>query len=833
MYINNGMRVTSLSLKPVLLPKGDINRIRSAMPPNFRMGRIFELSGKTIIMQKGLPAEVVDSVEKTLRSGAFILSRMPESSICFLGHDVEQSVEVSLLFNGRVIKFSKDCSAQDARKQVLCELADFLPQEDDGHVHMLISNSAGNNPLGVRADLLMSLKKRLDPAGYCWQVVKNALSGKYEQEDIEKAVSLIPVKAVEDLRADQLVDMVEMALVESSSGADGLKVVRKKGESGASVVEAIFMKDAYFGVSHDIISVFANVGLEPFDMRFYSLGAESGKLFCMCHARFIGNETGAKKIEADVKSLLDEDRSKRASLASEGDCLWFSFVGLYNAISRFAASMDSIGHDVSGTLSIMRKHGDIMRSVLSILRKRCDEYYREESQCQQIGVIDDVEEVYAAVAELPTDEARVMKFCVDFALSVRKTDYFDPNRLKEISSFLMNADQLKDHLDSSVSIRPEEVLYIYRRSHGIEVHPIYAAERKTRTERYSDPGEIGQVQDVSMSSMLGPYVRNVRQIAAARALDIMPSITDMSDRELRIFERMRFIDDGDRESNILGITPGSYFSIAAEALFSRPQEDGLDHQEPTYMEDVARVLGMSSQDIDHVSMKFLGRGGLRDVSTVKVHSGNSTKTFIAALNRRDVRDSERGHAAEEFEVLKANRGVTDLLPAPFGFTAVPLRSNKVGVLFKEFLMGLDSEQYFGALSKEALRTAFFRAVGSAIGQLYAQTGMGSSDFKLPNMVFFRDAIRFCDICPLTDDMGMVMNGFIQLFGAVPDQYKTVLVEGIMGDSLSGREFMGRIRENMLYDNGDAWQSISTWEDLNRIAHSKNIHPEEYYKWSLV
>jgi len=833
MLINSGMRVTSLSARPVVPPKGDINRIRSAMPADFRMGRIFELSGKTVIMQKGLSTDVTDAVAQTLRSGAFILSSMPENNIYFLSHDADKTAEVELALRGRVIKFPEGCSAQDARKQVLYELADFLPQEDDGVLHILVTNPERGDLSGVKADVVLSLKKKVDPAGYCLHVAKNALSGKYRQEDIERIVSMIPGKAVEELRSDQLVSMIEMALVENASGPDGLKVVRRKDGSGFSSIETIFMKDAYFGVSHDIISVFANVGLEPFDMRFYSLGGENGKLFCVCRARFIGNETGAKKIEFDVRRLMEEDRSKRVSLASEGDRLWFSFVGLYNAMSRLAASMDDVGYDASEALNIMKKHGDIMRFVLSVLRKRCDESYREESQCQQTAGDDDVSNMYKAAAELPPDEARIMKFCIDFALSVRKTDYFDFNRLKEVSSFLMNADQLKDCLDRSASIRPEEILYIYRRSHGIEVHPIYAAERKTRTERYSDPGEIGRVQDATMSSMMGPYVRNVRQIAAARALEIMPAVTDMSDRELRIFESMRFIDEDDRECNILGILPNSSFSIAAGALFSRPQEDGLPHQEHTYMEDVARVLGMSPQSIDHVSIKFLGRGGLREVSTVKVHSGGVTNTFIAAVNRREVWDSEKGHAAEEFEALKATRGVTDLLPTPFGFTSVPLQNIKVGVLFKEFLMGLDSEQYFGVLSKEESKFQFFRAVGMAIGQLYGRTGMGSSDFKLPNMVFFRDAIRFCDICPLTDDMGMVMNGFIQLFGAVPDQYKTVLVEGIMGDSLSGREFMGRIRENMLYDNGDAWQSLSTWEDLNKIASAKGMLPEEYYRWSLV
>ena len=826
MLINGGMRITSLSARPVQLTRGDINRVRMELPPDFRIGRVFELSGKTVVMHKDLPGHVTNAAETTLRSAALLLSRMPERNLCFIGEDIPQASEAELAFMGRVIKFPDVCSELQAKQHVLCELAEFLPDEQDGSVHLIVSPDDQIPARIRRADESLNIKKKLDPLGYCSGIAVNALSGSHPETDINKAVSLIPLEVADTLSPDRIVDLVKLLLRPSG----GLNVRRKNDYGGGSVIESQIVRDAYFGVGHDIVSVFAGLGLEPLDMKFYPVGGDNNRVLCLSTARFVSEECGTAKVISEMDRLFEDDAANRALLSGEGDLLWFSFVGLYNAMSRFLASSDQ-ARDSIRTVFTMKKNGPIMRAILSELRARFDPSYPAEAVCgdgmaQGTGVEE-------TIAHLPEDEAGIMRFCLDFARSVRKTDYFDVNRLKEISSFLLNADQLKSYIDAGVPIRPEEILFIHRRSHGIELHPIYAVERKTKTERYAAPAEIALADDSSISDIMAPYVRNVRLLAAAKALEIMPFIEDMTDRELSIFEGMSFIDEDGREFNISGVRPNTYLSVTAGALFSRLAGDGSLCQEPTYMENISKGLGTSPQEIDHMSIKFLGRGGLRTISTVKIHSGGTTNTFLAAVNRPDLRDSERGHAAEEYEAIRSVGGSTTLLPVSFGFVSVPMQRTRIGVLFKEFLMGLDCEQYLNALSKEKGRRAFFRAIGASMGQLYAETGMGSSDFKLSNMVFFRDRVRFCDICPLTDDMGMVKDGFIQLFDNVPTAYRPDLVEGIIEQGDPGREFMGRIRENMLYDNEDSWQSMTTWEDLNNIAAGKGVRPEEYYRWKLT
>lgn len=826
MLISGGMKVTSISARPVQLARGDINRVRGELPANFRVGRIFDMSGKTVVMHKDLPGHVTSAAETTLRSAALLLSRMPERNLCFIGSDLPQASEAELAFMGRVIKFPDGCSELQAKQHVLCELAEFLTDEQDGSVHLIVSPSDQIPARIRRTDESLNIKKKLDPLGYCSGIAVNALLGSYPETEINKAVSLIPLEVVDTLSPDRIVDLVKLLLRPSG----GLNIRRKNDHGGGSVIESQILREAYFGVGHDIVSVFAGLGLEPLDMKFYQVGGENSRVLCLSTARFISEECGTAKVISEMDRLFEEDAANRALLSGEGDLLWFSFVGLYNAMSRFLASSGRTT-DLSMILSTMKKNGPIMRAILFELRAKFDPSYTAEAVCSDGRAQGtDVEE---AIAHLPEEEIGIMRFCLDFARSVRKTDYFDVNRLKEISSFLLSADHLKRYIDAGVPIRPEEILFIHRRSHGIELHPVYAVERKTKTERYAVPEEIELVDDRPMSDIMAPYVRNVRQLAVAKSLEIMPFIEDMTDRELSIFEGMRFIDEDGREFNISGVRPNTYLSVTAGALFSRPAGDGSLCQEPTYMGNISKALGTRPGDIDHVSVKFLGRGGLRTISTVKVHSGRTTSTFLAAVNRPDLRDSERGHAAEEYEAIRSVGGSTNLLPVSFGFVSVPMHRTKVGVLFKEFLMGLDCEQYLKVLSKEKARVAFFRAVGASMGQLYADTGMGSSDFKLSNMVFFLDNVKFCDICPLTDDMGLVKDGFIQLFCEVPGAYKTDLVEGIIACGEPGREFMGRIRENMLYDNEDSWQSMTTWEELNNIATAKGARPEEYYRWKLT
>jgi len=827
MNINCGMRVSYFPTKPISLTKVEKSRVRKELPPNFKIGRIFELSGKTVVMHKDLPNLITHAAESVLKNCPFLLSRIPENKLIFAVHNIDQNIESNLRNAGRLVKIPQNYSDLQTKKHVLSELAEFLPDETDESLHLIASPHSNDKQGTKKMDEALNIRKSLDPFGYCFHIVSDALQGSYSKNDINRAISLIPLELINTLSPDSIVKLSKLFLEPSN----WINISKKEEHGNGNVVEIQMLKDAYFGVGHDIVSIFACLGLEPLEIKFYPIGKDENKILCLSKSRFISKECGVTKILSEVKRLFDENSAQKALLSGEGELLWFSFVGLYNAMSRFLASSGYQKANSSQILSIMKRNGAIMRTILSLLRKKFDPSYPAEVKCDIANKINEAD-LENAIANLPEDEAKIMKFCFNFVLSVRKTDYFDVNRLKEISSFILNANQLKEYIDDSFSIRPEEILLIHRRSKGIDLHPVYAVERKTKTERYVNADEFSLSSDIPMVNIIGPYVRNVRQIVAAKALEIMPFIEELTNRELNIFEGMHFIDENGKEYNICGLHPNTYLSVTAGALFSRPSNEESHYEEPTYIENISKGFGTNPKDIDYVSVKFLGRGGQRTISTVKVHSARNTNTFLAAVNRMDLIDAEKGPAEEEYKTLNSFSGLTKLLPMPFGFVSVPMGKINIGVLFKEFLMGLDCEQYFQALRKEESKRILFRAVGKAIGQLYSDTFMGSSDFKLSNMVFYRNNVKFCDICPFTEDMGLVKDGFIQLFDPLKTSFKSDIIEGIISCGDRGREFLGRIRNNMLYDQEDSWQSIATWEELNKIALAKGFHPEEYYKWEL-
>lgn len=839
MRINNGIKMSVISAVPRYYRRTELVPLRKNMPEEFKFTRAFELAGKSIVMQKGFQAETADAIRDALIEHSHRLSLLNEDNVCIIGDRISEKTLVELGFSSRIFNVPLAAPPEQAKAEIVSQIIAASAAARENSLHIMLQHEDPSCLTRLRPDVVTAIKKTIDPAGYCVAKIRGALGGKYDNEQLENAACMVPDQVARDLTAGQLACVAENLIKNEDTGLS-VSQIKIQGKNADVLNDVVIIKSSYFGITHDLVSIFAGSGLEPLDITFYPV-PDAGKLICRCRARYSGSKTGVTKTEEEMMKLLSQDKIKRDSLPDEGSRLWFSFVGLYNAMARLKVSMDGDASSAGSLVETMKSHPDIMKAVLSELRVWCDRDYKAEAE----AVAEDIPDAGAlvdAIGDLDGKDAAVMKFCLDFVRSVRKTDYFDANRLKEVSNFLLRCDAIKEYLDGSAEIRPEELVYLYRRSQPLKLSPIYTLEKKTRSERFSEPLELDSIKDPVARTMIAPSSSRVKSASVDIISRLMPWVGSMTNKELSIFERMRFIDVNGRESNISGIRPQDYFSLAAGALFSRVRDDGVAHEEEKYLFDIARMQGLRPADIDRVSIKFLGEGDRRNVSTVKLYAGGMTRTFIAAVNRTSEIDPSVGQAYKEHKALIDWSRHTGLLPGPFGFTTVPLSKFEVGVLFKEFLRGLDAEQYASKLSRTADRLLFYRKVGNAIGGLFDATGHGSMDFKLGNMVFYDGSIRFCDVSPITDDLGMVLVGFAQLFGEIKQgrnggendifKYKTQLVEGIVDDTVSGREFMGRLRDNMYYDNEDCWESASLLEQLDEIAKKKGKNPSEYYKYVL-
>jgi hypothetical protein len=487
--------------------------------------------------------------------------------------------------------------------------------------------------------------------------------------------------------------------------------------------------------------------------------------------------------------------------------------------------------DVENFILALRKHPDILKCSISLLRSKADPLYFPE----KLGGADQDREIEKMISLLDAEkpeEAEILRFFLRFVQAVKKTDYFDTNRLRELFSFVLDISLLGEYtsVPKDQDYLPSEVVCVYKPRGGLSIVPIYPDEKRLSGERYAHPSDASRMQDPLLLAVLKTQAPIFRENFMKQAGQIL-SITAPDNHTLALLRGIRFVKDDGKSFDLQNLHSDSYFSLAARALFAPTVNDGLPHEEELYLYDIARRFQRRPEDINAVRVSFLGRGVFKNVAHVTVNEPEKPKSFQFCIGIELPERAQQGSrmCEEEFAALRDFSGQSDLIPAPYGFIKLETAALRQSVIFREFLAGSDAMRYFNKLVKPLKKERFFKTIGSALGKLYAATGMGSADYKLENIIFLSPRGRFCDIAPFTDDLGEVRQGFKQIVNQVPLQFVPHFLSGISEIGKEGVEFMARIRFNLLVDRNDGWMADSVLKHLDNFAQSLGKDPDQFYE----
>jgi|GEM_PF-3200804 len=824
------------------LSGGQYKRVYREIPPSFRVGRGFNISGdKILLIDEAFDNRAADVIRGAVTENMLRVAVLKGRYVCVLS-SVSTTAKAlqTLKKKGMVICADHRESLDNIRARVYF---DFLsqPESDEASDSILlkISSSEPDRIHANRNRLRSVISRALEPENFFVRSIAGILGPDYSEGEIAKVVRGLPPHILKMSTPESLGRMVGMCIDHSRGGKDRVFVTRQKQLSGAAsniIVEINIVKGDYFGLSHDIASILSVLDLTPLDMRFYYLKGETKKILCRCVAAFNRRIMGNSALSQEIMRLLRDDEVKRSALSTPGERLWFSFVGVFNSIARMLRTIDRDLYPVEDTVEVMKTHHRITREILELFRMNHDPVYVDErlTRRQEKAFVKSIKDrIQRLKASGRTRESFILSFALNFVRSVEKTDYFDFNRLKELFTMVLNFGGIKPFIGGGSFSNPEQLVYIYRRNKPVEILPIYPLEKRVDANRYSETTHIMEIPDPSLPGVLAVrgtlHGFEMRKIAE----EVLHEPSALSSRDFKLFEGIKYFDEFDRPHGIQDIRGWSYFPLVTSALFRPVDDDGLQHTEDLYVYDISRRLGLPPDEIQSVEVRFLGEGGLKNVSTVKLFGPSITRTFLVGINRREVQYRSAGHCLSEFNALLENSDKTPLIPKPYGFSVIGEGDDAFGVLYKEYLLGEDAQRHLLGLSNPRRITDLFFQVGFSMGRMFSDLKLGSGDSKLANMIFYHDTIRFCDICPLTDDMGEVMLGFKQLFPEVPTEVIFTLLSGIMsGGGESAAEFLGRIRVNLEADSEDAWNNSVIIKKLDDFALELGISPEDLYSYEL-
>jgi hypothetical protein len=256
--------------------------------------------------------------------------------------------------------------------------------------------------------------------------------------------------------------------------------------------------------------------------------------------------------------------------------------------------------------------------------------------------------------------------------------------------------------------------------------------------------------------------------------------------------------------------------------------------EGIYLNDIARKLGIDPLEISRIEVQFLGEGALKHVTNNILYTPSQyPKSFIIGIDLLSAVARNVHTCKMEFEDFKNYHDRTKLLPESYGYINLEDPNGLFGIIYKEFLPGIDADIYSKKIIKPELLQILFRNIGKSIGQIYHDTGMNSADFKLANLIVDRieQCPRFCDIVPFGKDMAEIMRGFKSIFNEIPKQYRSDALSGILEVGESGREFLGRIREALKNDNEnmDDIPSPKALKEIDDFVISLSKDPESFFR----
>lgn len=818
-----------------------IKNLMKSLPQSFRLGSVFSLPGdRFLFVERSFGARGGEAIRLAFQENAFKTSLLNKQHICVIPKDHPEHLSRSLEKKFSVISIDHRISPEQVRAEIYKAFLTLGEERDaPGSLLLRVISDDPEWMQSNRSRILARVHKALNLTEFIVERARSSFKDGFSDEEIREAVASIPEDMLRSSTPQTANRLIGLCLDHKRKGSDCVYVERfKTAEAYAAknLIEINILKNDYFGLSHDIASILSVMGLAVIDMKFYYIKGEATKILCRAVASFTRQIQGNAKLMENISRYLAEDEAKRAKLTAPGEKLWFSFVGIFDSIARLLFSIDKERYPVEDTVNILKSNHEIMRDIIELLRSKYDPSCREEHPLkeEERNRYKEINEKIRAVESAGREgEANVLSFALNFARAVRKTDYFDYSRLREMFTLILDFSFLRPLLGELAFSNPGQIVYVYRKKSPIEILPIYSIEGTVDSSRYTETKDIVGIADPPLLNVL--LLRGLTHGARVRRIaeDVLHDPAMLRARDFELFEGMDFVDDEGKKMKIDRVNIGSYFSIVAGALFHPVAEDGLTHNEGIYLYDISSKLGLLPGKLQSMQVSFLGEGGLKNVSLVQLFGESLTRSFIVGVNRRDVRLRETGHCKSEHDILLENQGRTDLLPRPLGFSQVKGGDGLFGVLYKEFLLGEDAQRYFVRLMKEPRKAALVSAVGNSISRLFLETGQGSSDYKLSNMIYYLDRIRFCDISPMTDDIGEVMVGFKQLIQEIPTENLFTLFDAVIaGGKNRGIELLARIRVNLGVDQEDTWASEALIEQFDKFARARGENPDTFYRYDL-
>ncbi|MBI4970814.1 MAG: M48 family metalloprotease, partial [Candidatus Omnitrophica bacterium] len=175
--------------------------------------------------------------------------------------------------------------------------------------------------------------------------------------------------------------------------------------------------------------------------------------------------------------------------------------------------------------------------------------------------------------------------------------------------------------------------------------------------------------------------------------------------------------------------------------------------------DVLKKKGISLKSVESIAIQSIslvdqvdigrGKGSMRDVARVMIHRKNKVVDFAAAVDKvyeeepQEQVDLEDSASYIEFQTLKAAAtSVKEMLPEPYLFAELGEKPNAIRVIFKEFVPGIDVEDWFEIFGRGALGVStreVMYLLGRMFGEYYQRTGGWPKDMHFGNIIIRRDA----------------------------------------------------------------------------------------------
>ncbi|MDD4179340.1 MAG: hypothetical protein PHH14_04740 [Candidatus Margulisbacteria bacterium] len=487
-------------------------------------------------------------------------------------------------------------------------------------------------------------------------------------------------------------------------------------------------------------------------------------------------------------------------------------------------------------IASLQGHPEIMIEILRQLRSEADPLFYPE----KIMDCKTTEEITKLINSLPPKASRdkaALRFFLKFVAAVKKTDYFDLNRLSELFSFTLETSPLLPFLANQEEriYFPSEIIYNFKVNGEMFFVPIAAAEKRLSGNRFSDNRCLTAFPAPALPSLLRSQAQVYDDTFLALADSILPP--KPRDHLQKLLYRIGYIDEEGRRYNTQFLGGNKYFNLCTRAIFSQVTDDGQPHNEPNYLFDIASKMGIVPQHIDRVEIRLVDQGAIKDISRVVIYGPDKIKrSFAVAIEKSENAGEKSDPVKDEYELFNMMRKKTPLVPSPFGFTTLPFNDYKnVSILFREFLFGIDGLKYLGRIKKDWIIDSFFYQVGLAMSTLYAETGMGTSDFKLKNLIFDyeRRNLRFCDVLPISDDFDDVIEGFKNEVDEIEDFAPRSLpyfFAGILGNREKGKEFLTRARNYLYYsDTNDACFSVPIRRSIDEYIIKQGYRPNSFFR----